>query len=194
MQKAIDEGVDRQSVLVKIKNMIQKFPDLNVRERARIYIVCKRLTVQAYDQAGKIWKLQDKKFRSGVNKVREHRNTRFRRAALRLGLRNHRATGGVFFMSSWHNKCAEGHKAYQGQIYVDRFWRSTLQDDPDTYRAVEAYVRNHDLMTVQEVVGAPVYLITRPYCKHYMIPLDTGTVLTSSANRIRKILINKKRG
>ena len=92
----------------------------------------------------------------------------------------------IFFACSIHTNPAEDHKDWQGVIFVDRFWRTKVRGY--TYRAVEAYIRNHGTKTVQEIVGPPVYLTTRPYCKHFFIPLETSAVLRSSARRISESL------
>ena len=90
----------------------------------------------------------------------------------------------VFYCCSWHTHPAEGHKDYQGKIYVDRYWR---QKTPGSmYYAVSSYIRNHKTITVQDAMEGPIWLITRPYCKHYFIPLETNLVLKNSANKLAR--------
>lgn len=96
----------------------------------------------------------------------------------------------VFYLCSKHNKCAEGHKEYQGKVYVDRFWRTKVSGSE--YYAVLSYIKNRQIMTVQDSLQEPVYLTTRPNCKHYFIPLDTQTVLHSSVNKLVKIHYTKE--
>lgn len=90
----------------------------------------------------------------------------------------------VFFVCSWHSNPAEGHKDYQGKIYVDRYWRQKVSGS--MYYAVSSYIRNHGTMTVQDAMKEPVWLLTRPYCKHYFIPVDTAVVLTNSAKKVSR--------
>lgn len=90
----------------------------------------------------------------------------------------------IFFLCSTHGDPAKDHKAYQGKVYVDRFWRQKVSGSD--YYKVASYIKNHNIKTVQYIMGAPVWLTTRPYCKHYFIPLQTSAVLTSSANKLRK--------
>lgn len=95
----------------------------------------------------------------------------------------------VFYLCSYHEKCAEDHKAFQGKLYVDRYWRSAVQQYQDLWwllEPIEAYVRNHNILTMQEVVGDKPYLTTRPHCKHFFIPVDVWTVLTSSVQAIKR--------
>ncbi len=170
----------------KVRDIIQGIPDFNIREKARLYVVIKKTAKLIYIQNGNLANGQIKNYSVGFNKVQEHRNSRERKLDVIQGLRQSRASQGVFYLSSSHSNPAKDHADYQGRIYVDRFWRSVLAADDEKRRAVEAYIRNHDTMTVQEVIREPVYFITRPYCKHFFIPLDTDEVLGSSLNKVKK--------
>lgn len=101
----------------------------------------------------------------------------------------------VFYLCSVHTGPAEDHKEWQGKIYVDRYWRSVLEKHGgtdtgtvhgDLIKGIGAYIKNHNILTVQEVVNHKPYLITRPYCRHFFIPLSTEEVLGSSLNKILK--------
>ena len=96
---------------------------------------------------------------------------------------------GVFYLCSIHTGPAEDHKEWQGKIYVDRYWRSVMEAARCTdtqIGGVQAYIRNHNILTIQEVVNHKPYIITRPYCRHFFIPLSTAEVLGSSLNKILK--------
>ena len=98
-------------------------------------------------------------------------------------------TPGVFYLCSVHTGPAADHKGWQGKIYVDRFWKSVMEGarcTADQIRGVEAYIRNHNVLNLQEVVNHKPYLVTRPYCRHFFIPLSTAEVLGSSLNSILK--------
>lgn len=88
----------------------------------------------------------------------------------------------IFYLCSYHSNCSCGHDTYQGKIYVDRFWRSKVSDDD--YNKVQAYIRNRKVRTIQDVVKAPIWLTTRPYCRHYFTPVPTADVLTSSPKKL----------
>lgn len=92
---------------------------------------------------------------------------------------------GVFYLCSCHSKCAVGHQEYQGRMYVCQDWESRI-DDTVLKRKVAAYIRNHNCMTVEEVVSSPVYMITRPNCKHFFRRLDTDEVLHNSVKKLLK--------
>lgn len=91
---------------------------------------------------------------------------------------------GVFYLCSKHTNCAEGHENFQGKIYVSSDWKERCPDE--LARKVNSYIRNHATMTVEEVVGEPVYMITRPNCRHYFRRLDIDEVLHGSANKLLK--------
>ena len=95
----------------------------------------------------------------------------------------------IFYRCSEHVNPAEGHKEYQGKIFVDRFWRQKI--DGSLYYNVLSYIKKNKIMTVQEAMQGPIWLITRPYCKHYFIPEKTSDVLSDSVDRSMK-KIDKK--
>lgn len=85
---------------------------------------------------------------------------------------DHNRAYSPFFLCSAHPKPAKDHAAWEGKMYYDEDWeRYAAEADHDRIRA---YIQNHKLRTVQWVTGAPVYLVTRKNCKHYLknIPLD----------------------
>lgn len=84
----------------------------------------------------------------------------------------------IFFLCSYHSNPADDHKDFQGKIYVNRYWRSMVTGTD--YYKVASYIKNRNVQTIQSIMGAPVYLTTRRYCRHYFTPLSTEAVLTSS--------------
>lgn len=92
---------------------------------------------------------------------------------------------GIFYLCSQHTHCAEGHKDFQGRVYVSENWRERCPDSA-TRRRVASYIRNHSCQTVEEIVGDPVYMVTRPNCRHYFVGLDIEEVMHSSAKTMLK--------
>lgn len=90
----------------------------------------------------------------------------------------------IFYLCSSHPGCAKDHEAYQGKIYVSENWRERCKAE-DT-KKIEAYIKNHHCMTIEAVTNAPVYMMTRPNCRHYFISVGVEEVLTSSAKKILK--------
>lgn len=94
----------------------------------------------------------------------------------------------VFYLSSHHANPAEDHEYWEGMVYVDYFWRRTVQGiyPPEKIRQIEKYIDENHIYTLQWVVGFPVYLTTRPYCRHYFTPVPTSEVLGSDLSTIKK--------
>ena len=90
-----------------------------------------------------------------------------------------------FFLCSAHPKPAKDHAAYQGKVYYDEDWESYVPDELRT--TIRAIIRNRKLLTVQEIVGAPVYLTTRRNCKHYFINVPVEEVAHASARSLLKL-------
>lgn len=183
---AVLKGIPETVILKRIKRVIQSSSDFNIREKSAIYKVIKRVADLLYIQNGKLYNGQIREYSTGLNKVEEHRNARLRKQKLIAEMHGSRANNKVFYMSSIHSNPAKDHKDWQGKIYVDRYWRSILADDKALLKRVGAYIRNHNTMSVQEVCGSPVYLITRPYCKHFLISLDTDEVLENGLKKIQR--------
>lgn len=93
---------------------------------------------------------------------------------------------GIFYACSQHTHCAEGHKDFQGRVYVSENWRERCPDS-STRRRVASYIKNHGCQTVEEIVGDPVYMVTRPNCRHYFVELDVEEVMR---NGVKKLLKN----
>ena len=170
-------AVSKATTLKEIRDTVLRIPLLNSREKAFIYNVCKK-------KLGK--KLTNKDIHDitvALHKAQEHNASRARLHNLGVDMRSSRDSGRVFYLCSWHNKPAKDHAKYQGKIYVDRYWRSATNND---YR-IGAYIRNHNIVTVQDIIKEPVYLLTRPYCRHRFIPLDNSEVLSNSLNKVKEI-------
>lgn len=88
----------------------------------------------------------------------------------------------VFYIVSKHGDCAEDHLNWQGKIYIDEKWRSVCnQTEID---AITEYIGRNRIRTFQWVIFRPVWMITRPNCRHYFKRLYTNTVLKKSVDEI----------
>lgn len=93
----------------------------------------------------------------------------------------------IFYLISKHLDCAKDHEKYQGKIYVDEKWkRSTAMFSPTLIKEIEEYIQKNNIMTFQEVTHRPVWMITRPNCRHYYIPLKASEVLNNNENSLIK--------
>ena len=94
----------------------------------------------------------------------------------------------IFYACSVHSNPAKDHKDYQGKIYVDRYWRkySTGMMPDWLIAAVEDFIQKNEVVSVQKIMGPPVWLCTRPYCKHKLYPVNTLSVLTEDKATYQK--------
>ena len=69
-----------------------------------------------------------------------------------------------FYLASSHNDSAEDHAPWQGRLYYDE----------KAPKDVREYAEKHRMKSIQWVMGAPVYFITRPNCRHFFksLPMD----------------------
>lgn len=72
----------------------------------------------------------------------------------------------IFYLCSWHGDCAQDHVEWQGKLYYDRFWRRHVKDK-ETQSIVLDFIQINGMMSLQWVTNKPVWLITRPNCRHY---------------------------
>lgn len=102
-----------------------------------------------------------------------------------------RKYGRIFYLASSHDDCALDHKPYQGRMYVDRYWYQVTGGD----KRVIDYVKQHNLRTVQWVMGKPVWFITRPHCRHYFQALTPEEAMGNSLTKLKnKYNTHDKRG
>ena len=87
-----------------------------------------------------------------------------------------RDKGEWFYLASSHNDCAKDHKPYQGRLYVDAKAPKEIID----------YAHDRGLYTLQWVMDAPAYFITRPNCRHYFVSLSIDQVRGQTLKVLRK--------
>lgn len=88
--------------------------------------------------------------------------------------------GVVFYIASFYGDCAKDHADFQGKIYYDANWKENAPKD--RIDEIQNYIDSKNLKSVQEVMDAPVYLTTRPNCRHYFTAIDIDTVLGAKTN------------
>ena len=96
----------------------------------------------------------------------------------------------VFYLVSSHQHPQKAHEPLQGTVLIDRYWREATDDD----LRVSMYVQAHKPKTVQWAMGAPHYLITRPNCRHYLIPLRTKEVIGLTEKALKAKYQKKETG
>lgn len=90
----------------------------------------------------------------------------------------------IFYVCNWFDDCAKDHIPYQGKMYVLADWEEKV--DEDMHGKIAAYIKNHKILTVQEVVNEAPWLTTRRNCRHNLYPIPVEEVLGSSVNSILK--------
>lgn len=123
-----------------------------------------------------------------LGKIERRTSSRNSKKAIRDTLHQARAVGSeqygrlpmIFYACSSHSKPAKDHADYQGKIYVDRYWRKYCTGVmPDwMFAAVEDFIQKNEIISIQKIMGPPVWLATRPFCRHVFIPVNTLSVLT----------------
>lgn len=88
--------------------------------------------------------------------------------------------GVVFYITSFYGDCAKDHADFQGKIYYDANWKENAPKD--RIDEIQNYIDSKGLKSVQEVMDAPVYLTTRPNCRHYFTAIDIDAVLGAKTN------------
>ncbi len=119
-------------------------------------------------------------------KRREWRKTKMLHVRTGMSLCRAREDPVVFYLVSSHQKPQKAHAEMQGKVLIDRYWRAVLEGHPRMFAEVESYVKANHPMTVQQAMGEPHYLIVRPNCRHYLIPVPTGKVISLTQRELRK--------
>lgn len=189
LMAVVADGLEKNRRLADIglalRRLVNSYGGLTRNERAKLFNVAYTearrgrasksgaeclATRTAYDQ-----------FIRATRRVERRLNARRKHSALGKAMADFDGDP-IFFVCSTHTNCAEDHLEYQGKVYIDRFWRTKVSGE-DYYRVL-SYIKNRNIRTVQSVVKSPVWLTTRPNCKHYFLPIPTSEVLTSSPKKL----------
>lgn len=103
-------------------------------------------------------------------------------------LRINRLRKRIFYISSGHSDCAKDHKDWQNKIYIDENWQNYV-DDENLKAQITQYVIMNNVKTYQWVIGKPVWLVTRPNCRHYFKALEISDVL---GHNVQELVRNHK--
>jgi len=134
----------------------------------------------------------DRIVKKAINKVANDEELANKLDILHGMLSNRSGFQSPFYLCTANTNPAADHAPYQGKIYYDEGWKNYILDQNDIVR-IEAYIKNHKLKSLQWVIGAPVYMYTRPNCRHEFVRVGIEEVLTSSAASLLKkhnLLIN----
>lgn len=172
----------------KFRDLVNSYIGLNRNERAKLFNIALDIMKRAKAQRSELrWEhilsqcTVYNQIVTTARKVQASFNLRKKRISTKLSLADNNI---IFFLCSNHYDSALDHAPYQGKVYVDRYWRHKVSGTE--YYAVSAYIKNHNTISIQEIMGAPVYMTTRPYCRHYFTPISTNQVLGSSTKKLLK--------
>ena len=91
--------------------------------------------------------------------------------------------GIVFYLYNSMQDCAKDHQDYQGQDYYDDRWES-FDLKQDVKDKIAEFISSKNMMSVQEVEGPPVFLGTRPNCRHKKISVSIEQALGIPADKL----------
>ena len=199
----------------RLREVIVSLDDLTRNEKSRLYQVAYQTAtdpaeVTVTERVGVGGKIlppkQEVDFSNPANckdlvqtlgKIERRTSSRNQRESIRDTFARARSVGSdqsgrlpmIFYACSSHSKPAKDHADYQGKIYVDRYWRKYCTGTVPEWMilAIEDFIEKNKVISVQKIMGPPVWLCTRPYCKHKLYPVNTLTVLTEQPKEyIRK--------
>lgn len=81
-----------------------------------------------------------------VSQIERREDTRAKKKIMKATLEGNRdqTLPVIFYLCSYHEKPAEGHKDYQGKIYVDQSWRTVMKPHQDLWwleDPIRAFIR-----------------------------------------------------
>lgn len=200
IQNAIVQRVPKRKVLVQIREELKKLArsvrldneelwelwnrsvEMYVRLSRKTYARLRKVededdrastVFDVLDRLGLIEELENTK-NDVANKVEQRRKEENLKETI---------SEGVFFLCSSHINPAKDHEDHEGKVYVSAHWEERCTDKEEQ-KKVRAYIRNRNIQTVEYITGPPVYMIFRPNCKHYFVPLSIEETLTHSANSL----------
>lgn len=179
MCRALHSGTKLNQVKQDIRDLVNSYTGLTRNERYELYRAIYEVHRACYfsddkDKTLSYRKNYDKVL-SAARRVYMKERLRGKKGIIRAHLNNGKT---IFFLCSSHNNPAEDHKDFENKVYIDRFWRNKVEGIQ--YSAVLDFIKKNDVVTVQEIMGEPVWLTTRPFCKHFFIPMNTEDVLGST--------------
>lgn len=163
----------------KIKETLkEEFPSFNTKQKAMIGRTAFGLAVSGESETSVL----DSLF-TVVSRCERHQDSIGKQKKMKEVSKESIPSNGfpmIFYLCSRHSNCAEDHTAYEGRLYYDRFWRTKYKGQPEwIQRKIQEFILRNKLLALQSIVKGPVWLTTRPYCKHFFTRVDTLEALTS---------------
>lgn len=90
-------------------------------------------------------------------------------------LKQNRADKKLVYVCSFHDDCAIDHQNWQGRMYIDQYWHNY-----DKTGEIAQWVKANNIQTVQKITNKPVWLITRPHCRHYFVAYTFQEIMSGN--------------
>lgn len=85
----------------------------------------------------------------------------------------------IFYLSSKHGDCAKDHLDYQGKLYIDKRWKKIIKEKY-VVDEIQKFIDKNKILFFQDIIDKPVYLFTRPNCRHFYKQLSVKEALDNS--------------
>lgn len=169
-KRLLDETINSQRIKEtkkKIdKDSTKKLQEIRELEGGSLLIFCMLLAKKKKGPINLLWKNYDNSNKVINQEVREQEEIDKDKYIHDL------AENDDFYVASAHGDSAEDHKPYQGKVYYNK--------DATYSKEAKEYIKKHNIKSMQWVVGAPVYFITRPHCRHYFVTYNEKDILSNN--------------
>lgn len=93
----------------------------------------------------------------------------------------------LFILVSEHKDSALDHKDYQGRLYFAKDYEKIISSEDEKKRKeIFKRIKEEHMLEFERVIGKPVWMITRPNCRHFFEYLDTEDVLKHTTKYLLK--------
>lgn len=140
----------------KVARKSQKTIDLNKNKDSNAVILL--ILFKNNDYNGKIKKV--------INKIVSDKAENSKNIVIKNYVTDSQKNDRWIYLASSHNDCAKDHKPYQGKLYYD-------ENAPEE---IIKLAKQRSMRTIQWVMDAPAWFITRPNCRHFFKSLPTDVV------------------
>ena len=97
----------------------------------------------------------------------------------------------VFYICNVFADSADDHAKWQGKMYYDERWESFVEDK-ETQKKIRGLIRKKRMKSVQWVKDKPIYLTTRPNCRHRLSPISINQAGLSTEKVLNDLNLKAK--
>lgn len=98
--------------------------------------------------------------------------------------KNARESGIFCWICDTYTDSAPDHADYQGKKYISEDWTSMCK--PEDVNRIQDYIDANNILTKEYIENEPVYLTTRPNCRHVLMPITLEQFLDGETNSVIK--------